>query len=177
MLLGAGLVVGVVVAMAFFVRGFDNTSGGDAALAAPTPGGSASIAVPVPMPSAKSAKSAKYVDPATGKTIDLGQNDAPGLKIDNVYQHRLVVTVTSRQPVYAVGWLIPTSMNYSYGRNMQPGRHFSLVTRVTGRPYYSIIWVWAGKAGAPATCTVSIDGHVRTSKTTTGSYGRQLCFA
>jgi hypothetical protein len=173
-LVGAGLIVGIVVAMAFFVRGFDDT--GTDNLAAPAASPSVTNAFPSPSASPTRAGKTKYVVPGGGPTITLGANGGNGMKINN-NQHHLVAHVTSSEPIYAVGWLIPTSLNSSYGKNMHPGATFTLDTTVTGRPYYSLLWVYAGKSGAAVTCTISIDGTVKSRKTTEGAYGRQVCYA
>jgi fermentation-respiration switch protein FrsA (DUF1100 family) len=177
-LLAAGLIVGVIVAMAFFVRGFDST--GSDNLAAPGAGTSPSdVPGPTVTPSGSPSKTGKtkYVVPGGGPTITLGANDGGGMKLSNKNQHHLVARVTSADPIYAVGWLIPTSLNHSYGKDMSPGRSFTIDTTVTGRPYYSLLWVYAGKSGAPVTCRISIDGKVRSTQTTQGAYGRQVCYA
>ena len=176
--LAVGLVVGVVIAMAFFVRGFDDT-GGDYAAPAATPTTSDTTPTSMstrPRVSAPSHGATKYVVEAGGPTITLGAKAGSGLTIvDN--RHRLVARVTSSEPIYAVGWLIPTSLDYSYGKNMHPGRTFTIDTQVSGRPKYSLLWVYAGASGAPATCTISVDGQVRSTLTTRGPYGRQVCYA
>jgi hypothetical protein len=176
-LLGVGLVIGVVIAMAFFVRGFDDT--GSDNIAAPGAGTIPSSDFPSPSASVSPPKAGKtkYVVPGGGPTITLGANDGGGIKLNNKNQHHLVAHVTSSDPIYAVGWLIPTSLSNAYGKDMSPGRSFTIDTTVTGRPYYSLLWVYAGKSGAPVTCTISIDGKVASSKTTQGAYGRQVCYA
>jgi hypothetical protein len=85
--------------------------------------------------------------------------------------------VSSSAPLYEVGYLIPTSLDHSYGKATRPGARWSVTTTVTGAPYYAVIWVWAGASGAPATCTIALDGKVRVSRTTSGPYGRQVCYA
>ncbi len=177
MLLAAGLILGLVIAMAFFVRGFDST--GSDNYAAPGVGTVPSSDFPSPSPSVSAPKpsTTKYVVPGGGPTITLGANDGGGIKLNNKNQHHLVAHVTSSDPIYAVGWLIPTSLNHAYGKDMSPGRSFTIDTMVTGRPYYSLLWVYAGKSGAPVTCTISIDGKVKSRQTTQGAYGRQVCYA
>lgn len=174
-LLASGLIVGLVVAMAFFVRGFDDT--GTDNIAAPGAGGALSSAVPVPSPSPVKSGKTKYIVPGGGPTVTLGAGDGGGLKLNHKNQHHLVAHVTSAAPIYAVGWLIPTSLSNSYGKSMSPGRSFTIDTTVTGRPYYSLLWVYAGASGVPVTCTISIDGKLASRKTTQGAYGRQVCYA
>jgi hypothetical protein len=174
----AGLVVGLVIAMAFFVRGFDDT--GTDNLAAPGAGGadgapSGAFASPSGSPVKSGAK--KFVVPGGGPTLTLGANDGGGIRIDDKNKHTLVAHVSSSAPIYSVGYLIPTSFDAAYGRDDHAGTSWTVSTTVTGRPYYSIIWVAAGAAGAPVTCTITIDGKVRSSRTTSGAYGRQVCYA
>lgn len=174
----AGVVAGLVVAMAFFVRGFGGTDGGDYAAPAPSaaPSLEPSLAVPISVPRpTTSHRPSRYVVGAGGPTITLGTNGGSGIKIVDG-RHRLVARVTSAEPIYAVGWLIPTSLDSSYGKNMHPGRSFTIDTEVSGKPAYALLWIYAGASGTPVTCTISVDGRVSSEKTTHGPYGRQVCY-
>jgi hypothetical protein len=176
--LAAGVVVGLVCAMAFFVRGFDHTGDGPRSAApASTPRAApAASATPArPRIPAATPTAGRYVVAAGGPTITLGAGGGGLHIVDN--RHRLVARVWSAAPVYAVGWLIPTSLDHSYGKDMHPGRSFTIDTRVSGRPKYALLWIYAGASGAPVTCTISIDGVVRSEQTTSGPYGRQVCYA
>lgn len=177
-IVGVMLAVGAVVGLALVVRGFGDTGPDDVALPAlRTPVTSAPVAPTPPSSTGSTSRSAttKYAVPGTRQTVTLGA--AAGLVIDTRGQHRLTATVTSSAAVYEVGYLMPTSLDHPYGKVVHPGRRWSVTTTVSGRPNYAVIWVWAGKAGVPATCTISIDGTLRVRKTTVGAYGRQVCYA
>lgn len=89
--------------------------------------------------------------------------------------HTLTVSVTSRVPLPAVGYLIPTSYDHPYGIVKSLPKTFSLTTVVYGKPYYSAIFIRADSGGVPVTCSIAIDGKRTTQAATSGPYGRQGC--
>lgn len=175
---GIGAVVAMVIAIAFFVNGFEST-GSDAA-PRPSAGASGGITSPSEAPATSAKKhtvaTKKYVVPGTGQTLTLGAGGG-GITIDSSNVHTLTARVTSAAPLYAIGYLIPTSLESPYGKSLHPGSSWSVTTKVNGKPKYAIIWISAGKGGVPATCSITIDGQVAVSETTSGPYGRQVCFA
>lgn len=177
------LAIGVIVALAFYVRGFQSTGHDPVGL----PGGS-SPSAGAPVSSAHQHKSGKHSKkhgkhgghgksetstPSGGTTVDVGGGS--GLTITG--EHTLVARVTSAAPIGEIGYLAPTSPDISYGTAKNVGKSWTVHTTVTGKPKYAIIWIYAGKSGTPVTCSISIDGKVRSHETTSGPYGRQICYA
>jgi hypothetical protein len=90
--------------------------------------------------------------------------------------HALVMSARSTAPIPSVGYLVPTSPDHSYGRTDSPGTRWSVATTVTGGPDYAVIFIQAGPTGTPITCSITVDGKVLDSKSTSGPYGRQVCY-
>lgn len=101
----------------------------------------------------------------------------PGFTIVPAPRHVLVLSVRSAVPIGTVGYLVPTSPNHNYGTARQVGTRWSMRTTVTGKPYYTALFIQAGATGSPVTCSISLDGKVVDTKSTTGAYGRQVCVA
>lgn len=98
-----------------------------------------------------------------------------GFTIAPIPEHTLVLSARSAGRIVRVGYIAPTSKDHPVGDVKVPGNSWSLTTTVTGKPYYAAIFVQSGPSGTPITCTVSLDGQVLDSKTTTGPYSRQVC--
>lgn len=88
---------------------------------------------------------------------------------------KLVISARSSVSVRGVGYIIPTSAESSYGTAEVSGRTWSLSTDVYGGPDYARVWIQAGYEGVPITCTVSVDGRVTDTRTTSGRYGIAMC--
>jgi hypothetical protein len=175
--------IGVIVALAFYVRGFQGTGDDHALLPTNTgaPGGASGLSAHGHKHKHKHGKKhgkhshkTKFVVPSDGPTVTLGAGGG-GLTITG--QHTLVVRVTSSAPIPAVGYLAPTSPDIPYGTAKNVGKNWSVHTTVSGKPKYAIIWIYSGKSGAPVTCSITIDGKLADRKATTGAYGRQICYA
>jgi hypothetical protein len=170
--------IGAIVGLAFYVRGFQST--GDDPVGLPSVTRPPSVA---PGSSAhehkhkhkkKHGKHGHRVVVPGGPTVTLGAG-GDGLSVTG--PHKLVVRVSSSAPIPAVGYLAPTSPDIPYGTAKNVGKHWTVHTTVSGKPKYAIIWIYAGKSGAAVTCSITIDGTVRDRKTTSGAYGRQICYA
>jgi hypothetical protein len=176
--LAAVVAIGIIVALAFYVRGFQGT-GSDAV---PLPTHSRSPGAPRATSPAKHQHrkhSGKHSHKHTGEPtsvpgVTLGAGGG-GLTITGT--HTLVVKVHSSAPISTIGYLAPTSPDIAYGTVKNISTNWTVHTTVSGSPKYAIIWIYAGKSGAPVTCSLTIDGELRVKKTTTGAYGRQVCYA
>lgn len=100
-----------------------------------------------------------------------------GFTFAPIPSHSLVLTVTSTVPIGRLGYVIPTSEGHSYGDIKGVGEHWTLTTKVYGRPYYAALFIAAGSGGAAVTCSISIDGVVKDTKTARGNFGQQVCAA
>ena len=109
-------------------------------------------------------------------TVRLTLPAAPGFTIVPAARYELVLSATSAAPIGDVGYLVPTSPRNQYGTAHHVGTRWTLRTTVTGKPYYAAVFVHAGAAGVPVTCTISLGGKVISSATTHGSYGQQVCY-
>jgi hypothetical protein len=182
-LLFAAVVV-LVVLIAVFVRAYRGAAppaGTDKALGAPTTRPALPSVTPGPGSSTRTTDAGLgggLQIPHTLPPYTITPAENPGFVIAPIPKHRLVMTVTSAQTLPRLGYIVPTSPDHSYGNVAVPGgTRWTLRTTVTGKPYYAALFVQAGASGTPVTCTISLDGVVKDTKTTTGPYGRQVCLA
>jgi hypothetical protein len=169
--------VGIIVALAFYVRGFQGTSNDPIALP-PSPGaslGSPSPSKPHAKHPHKKGHGKQVVVPGGGPTLTLGSGGGSGLSFSG--GHTMVVHVESAEPIGVIGYLSPTSPDLSYGTAKNVGRSWTVRTTVAGPPKYAIIWIYGAKDGTPVSCSITLDGKVADRETTKGPYGRQICFA
>jgi hypothetical protein len=175
--LAAIVAIGIIVALAFYVRGFQGTSNDPAALptdtgapGAPHSNGSSGHKHRHPD---KNAHGTKVVVPSGGPTVTLGGAGGPGLAIAG--PHTMVAHVESSEPISVIGYLSPTSPDLTYGTAKNVGTSWTVHTTVSGRPKYAILWIYGAQDGARVTCSITIDGTVVDRKSTKGPYGRQIC--
>jgi hypothetical protein len=174
--LAAVLTIGILVALAFYVRGFEGT--GDEPVALPSPTSGATLGSPEPTKHrsehpGKHPNGTEVVVPGGGPTVTLGGGS--GLSITG--GHSFVVHVESAEPIGIIGYLAPTSPDLSYGTVKNVGTSWTVRTTVSGPPKYAIIWIYGAKDGTSVTCSITIDGKLADRETTKGPYGRQICFA
>jgi hypothetical protein len=179
--LAAVVAIGILVALAFYVRGFEGT--GDDPQALPTESSTTGSQLGAPDPLGQHPRhhgkkgddgdGTKFVVPGGGPTVTLGGGS--GLTIAG--SHTMVAHVESSEPINVIGYLSPTSPDLTYGTVKNVGRSWTVRTTVSGPPKYAILWIYGAKDGASVTCSITIDGKVADRKTTKGPYGRQLCFA
>jgi hypothetical protein len=105
----------------------------------------------------------------------LTPGEAPGFTILGPKLHKLVLSASSAGPIPGVGYLVPTSRDHAYGQAKNLSSHWSATTSVTGKPYYALLFIQADKTGTPITCSISVDGVVKDTKTTSGPFGSQVC--
>lgn len=176
--LAAVLAIGILVALAFYVRGFEGTSKDPVALPTGTSTSGAGLGSPDPSKHrsehpGKHPRGTEVVVPGGGPTVTLG--GGPGLSLAG--GHTLVAHVESSKPIGIIGYLSPTSPDLTYGTAKNVGKSWTVSTTVAGQPKYAIIWIYGAKDGASVTCSITIDGKVADRETTKGPYGRQICFA
>jgi hypothetical protein len=166
-----------VACIAFFLKQYNDTGnpGKDpVAAGSATPGATDS---PSDSPSA-SASTSDAPGPFKGlKGLPTGYPSTRD-KFGRLLVPRIVtMTVTSSEPIFQLGYLVPTSLDSPYGRAGQGARSWSLTVRATGRTPLAAIFIQAGRSGAPVTCTITIDGQAGDTETTTQPWQRQLCVA
>jgi hypothetical protein len=180
------LIIAFVIALSLFVDGFSAGSG-SSPVAGPAVGSStgaglgAGTPAPTPTPSATpsrtGAAAAAIAAPTKLPRYTFTPAEPGGFTYVNLPTHSLVLEATSASPISGVAYLIPTSADDSYGKALKVGTAWSLRTSVVGKPYYAALFVQAGAAGVPITCTIVLDGRVASKLTTSGAYGRQVCVA
>lgn len=89
--------------------------------------------------------------------------------------HQVVISASSRGPMTVVGYLVPTGLGSSYGVVKGHPRSWSISEQALGRGYLAAIFLQTGRDGVPITCTVTVDGKVTNTETTSGGYGRAVC--
>jgi hypothetical protein len=176
------LLAAAVLAVLALVAGFVHAYRAAAPPAAAGPGsgsGAAESAAPgaaVPL-AATDADAPGAGGPGVG-AVTVTPPAPPGLVVAALPRHRLVLTVTSPAPLPRLGYLVPTSPNRSYGDVRHPGgKRWTLTTTVTGRPDYAMVFVQADSRGDVITCTIAVDGVVRSRESTSGPYSRKVCVA
>jgi hypothetical protein len=89
--------------------------------------------------------------------------------------HEVTISVSTPGHIEVLGYLVPTGMGSSYGE-VHTARHtWSMREQAVGSGYLAAMFVQSDKLGSPLTCTVTVDGKVTNSETTSGSYGRAVC--
>jgi hypothetical protein len=176
--------IGVIVALAFYVRGFQGTGNDHVLLptdSAPAGASGSSTSAHKHKHKHKHGKKHgkhghKITVPGGGPTVTLGSGGGGLHLTGNV--HRLVVRVHSKEPIRTtIGYFVPTSPDIPYGKAKNVGNSWTVRTTVTGKPHYAIIWIYGAKDGTPVTCSLTLDGQLAVRKTTVGPYGRQICYA
>jgi len=174
----AGLVAIVfIVAVALFLKSYHD-SGPTASASVPSDSGtpaalpSDTFSNPVTSPTAGFFPSGRIT---SLPEITISGIEGGGLKFAPGSIHHLVATVHSSAPIGIVGYLIPTSQDHSYGESKNVGTTWTLSTTVYGRPAYAMLFLQAGRSGAPITCEITVDGHTSAHASTSGPYGRQYC--
>lgn len=176
-LLAATAVLVCIVLIALFIRAYQDT-GPHGSHAAPrnTLGTGADASGPPALPSPGASGYPGLPGFGTLPPYTITPAEPGGFVFASVPEHTLVITVTSTEPVPGVGYLIPTSQDHSYGIVKNPGvTHWTLTTKVIGKPYYAAVFIQADARGTPLTCTISVDGVMRDRQTTSGGHGRKVC--
>jgi hypothetical protein len=90
-------------------------------------------------------------------------------------REKVVLSMTSAAPIAYVGYIVPTSLDTSTGTVTSPGTSWSLTTIGYGPPDYAQLFSLAGPAGVPVTCTITVNGKVTETRTTSGPYDQLFC--
>jgi hypothetical protein len=108
-----------------------------------------------------------------------GLPDLKGLRgkggIVGLPREKVVLSMTSAAPIAYVGYIVPTSLDHSTGTVSSPGTSWSLTTTAYGPPDYAQLFSLAGPAGVPVTCTITVNGRVTETRTTSGPYDQLFC--
>jgi hypothetical protein len=155
-------------------------SGGDATTAPPSvdtpeyagPGDSA-LNRPTGTPGDASPAGGNPSFPGAG-VLDLKGLDGKG-GIVGLPKQKIVLSMTSAAPIAYVGYIVPTSLDNSTGTVTSPGTSWSLTTIGYGPPDYAQLFSLAGPAGVPVTCTITVNGKVTETRTTSGPYDQLFC--
>jgi hypothetical protein len=171
-------VVVFVACIGFFVKQYnDSGNPGSDNVGGVNPGSGASPS-PGSSDSASSTANANAPGPFKGASLLPTGRPSTRDKFGNLIQPRAVtMTVTSSAKLFRVGYLVPTSLDSPYGNVNTSAHSWSLTVRATGKSPVAAVFIQAGGSGASVSCTISIDGQLGDSKTTTKAYERQLCLA
>jgi hypothetical protein len=140
----------------------------------------AGIGALTPSPSPSKGKPGKNGDgPLVNDPVGQLRNVLPDNPLNHLVTgqlHDVTVAATSSDPTIPVlGYLVPTGLGAAYGSLNGHRSGWSLHQQALGKGYLAAIFIQAGKTGAPVTCTVTVDGRVTSSQTTSGPYGRAVC--
>lgn len=119
------------------------------------------------------------VDPDGTIGTDLGPGLGSGLPggggTKNLPKQRITLAMTSTAPIGVIGYIVPTSLDHSYGVAEDVGTSWSLRTIGYGDPDYAQLFAQSGPTGAVITCTVTVNGTVTESRSTDGPYSQLFC--
>lgn len=110
-------------------------------------------------------------DPGTG----LGPGLAGSGGTKNLPKEHITLTMTSTAPIGVIGYVVPTSLDHSYGVAKDVGTTWSLRTIGYGRPDYAQLFAQSGPTGAVITCTITVNGRVTEARSTDGPYSQLFC--
>lgn len=174
-LLAALVVLLCIVLIALFVRAYQDAGPSDSH-AGPRGTLGTSTSGPSAVPSPGSSGFPGFAGFPTLPPYTITPAEPPGFVFARIPEHTLVVTVSASRPIPGVGYLIPTSLDHAYGKVKNPGvTHWTLTTKVIGKPYYAAVFIQADAQGTPLTCTITVDGILKDKKTTSGGHGRTVC--
>lgn len=172
------LLIGLIAQGAFSSSGSVGSTpdGADA-----TPHAVAANNLPTAPPSKARASSSKSGAAGTGlvkdpvKALRGAFPDNPLNHLDKQGLHEVTISATSAGNMPVIGYLVPTGLGSAYGSVHTHRGHWSLHEQALGKGYLAALFIQADKLGLPVTCTVTVDGKVTNSETTSGSYGRAVC--
>ena len=173
-----GLACAVVLIVGLIAQGFLSS----AAPAASVRAGDGGYSTPAPAPLA-SKSAGKHHDGTpgnglVGNPMQQLRNVLPDNPLNHLNTHELhQVTVSASAPgrIAVLGYLIPTGLGSAYGVVHTNSHSWSVSEQALGGGYLAAIFIQTGKDGTPLTCTITVDGKVTSSQTTSGSYGRAVC--
>lgn len=140
-------------------------------------GGGIGALTPSPSPSPSKGKPGKTGQGMVKSPLRELRNAFPDNPLNHLNTgelHQVVISASAPGQMAVVGYLVPTGLGSSYGEVR--GRHsWSISEQALGGGYLAAIFIQTDKAATPITCTITVDGRVKSSQTTSGSYGRALC--
>jgi len=101
--------------------------------------------------------------------------DNPLNHLDRHGLHEVTISAHSAGNMPVLGYLVPTGLGSAYGEVHTHKGSWSLHEQALGRGYLAAMFIQADKLGLPVTCTVTVDGKVTNTQTTSGAYGRAVC--
>lgn len=101
--------------------------------------------------------------------------DNPLNHLDTHALHQVTISASAPGPMTVVGYLVPTGLGSAYGTVDGHRSSWSISEQALGGGYLAAIFIQTGKSGIPITCRITVDGKVKSTETTSGSYGRALC--
>jgi len=174
-----GLSCIVVLVIGLLAQGF--LSSPAPAVHVPSAAGGAAT-TPAPHPSPSKSKPAHGHKGSNGQVVTDPVQHLRDVLPDNPLNHlrggelhEVTVSASSAGPMPVIGYLVPTGMGSAYGSVGGHRSPWSLHEQALGSGYLAAIFIQAGRAGLPVTCTVTVDGKVTSSETTSGGYGRAVC--
>jgi len=153
--LAALVAIGIVVALAIFVRSFESVD-----------------YAPIGLSTGRAAAGAPHNSSAPFKHAGAGGSGPTSGDV-----HTLVVHVESSERIGVIGYLAPTSPDIAFGKARNVGKSWTVRTTVTGRRKYAIIWIRGAKDGTSVSCSITVDGKLVDRKRTKGPGGKQICSA
>lgn len=175
--LAALVVLVLVVGTWVLTRSHDRSSvGAPSALPSSTPSPSAAVTSRAGTArDTSTGRGAAVPGPVSGAAAKEGAGMTGGSRLISLPKHQLVVRVTSETEMFRVGYVVPTSLEKSYGVEYDVGRTWELRTVVYGKPQYARIYLQAGPYGIPVKCTITVDGKVLERRETEGPWGQLIC--
>lgn len=175
-----GLACIVVLIVGLLAQGFLSSPAPAISVPDAAGGGSHSTPAPSPLPSASKGKHHKGTagNNVVSNPVQHLRNVLPANPLNHLrggQLHEVTVSASSPGSMPVIGYLVPTGLGSAYGTASGHRSPWSLHEQALGSGYLAAVFVQAGKSGAPVTCTVTVDGKVTSSETTSGGYGRAIC--
>lgn len=108
-----------------------------------------------------------------------GQFNMPGLNgngfTSGMSAHTVVMRAWSSSPIPALGWIVPTAK--VGGKSFGKLKEWSRTVTAYGSPKYAELYLSSDYRGISVSCSISIDGVVRTTRHSAGPYGNVMCMA
>lgn len=141
---------------------------------------SGGVGEPTPTPTASGGKHGgkkghgKVVDNPIQRLRDvLPDNPLNNLNLHDL--HQVHISVSTPGSISVIGYLVPTGLGSTYGVVHPKHGPWALNEQALGGGYLAAMFIQTDKAGSPMTCTITVDGKVTNTQTTSGSYGRAVC--
>jgi len=97
-----------------------------------------------------------------------------GVQVYGPGVHTVTITVSSNSTLAGVGWAFRNGKNGKKTPGTS-GKYFTLTTNVEGGAPLAIVGGQVAYYGSVATCTITVDGTLRTTQTVHGAYHVVVC--